>query len=698
MMQRILVSFLLIVAVANAIAQGNPDEMVRNRIIEQSIEVITESLEEGEELDYTTLLDDLNHFYDVKINLNRTDAEELSSLFLLNEFQINALFYHIDQFGPLQDIWEAQAVEGWDLVTIYNLLPFVKVSAPSEMTGVKLKDVLKDGKHDLFLRHQRILEDRQGYSPVEEGSSSSRYLGDPGRYYARYRFTFGRNISIGATAEKDPGEEFFAGNNSNGFDFYSGHIFYQDRTRIRKVAIGDYQAQFGQGLTLWSGLAFGKNAAAMNIKRTALGVRPYTSVDENRFLRGAAITLGEKNWELTAFYSRKRIDANLVSVVDTSLAGEGQNPVVSSFQLSGFHRTVSEMFDKDAIQETYMGVNLNYKAKRFQFGLTGVASEFGADVQRNLSINNQFDFNASENQVLGADYSWGRRNLNFFGETTISKNGGWATLNGLLLSLDPKATMALMYRNFSRDFQNPIANAFAESSRPQNEEAIYMALKLKFSKQWVLSTYADFYEFGWLRFATDAPTRGRDYLAQLNYKPSRKTEFYIRYRNRIRQRNGQVFDDVIDTPVDNLQENFRLNASVLVHPNIKLNSRMEMVHFRAADADLERGFLIYQDVVFKKIGWPVSFSGRFALFETDSYNARVYAYENTVLYAFSIPAYFSTGARYYAMMKYKIKKGVDLWVRYARWSYTDRQTVGSGLEEINGSNRSELMMQLRLRF
>ncbi|MGB1032468.1 MAG: hypothetical protein ACPGWM_07625, partial [Flavobacteriales bacterium] len=87
-----------------------------------------------------------------------------------------------------------------------------------------------------------------------------------------------------------------------------------------------------------------------------------------------------------------------------------------------------------------------------------------------------------------------------------------------------------------------------------------------------------------------------------------------------------------------------------------------------------------------------------ALFETDSYNARLYAYENDVLYAFSIPAYFSKGVRYYAVAKYKIKRGVDLWLRYARWYYTDRSTTGSALDEIAAPHKSEIKVQLRLRF
>jgi len=680
----------------DAAAQGNKDEMVRQRIIEQRIEIISEALDEGEELDYTTLLDDLNHFYDVKINLNNTDPLELNALNLLTEFQINALLDHIETYGPLQKIWELQSVNLWDLPTIYNVLPFVKTNSISELSGVKLKKVLSEGSHDLFLRYQRVLETQEGYAPLPQGSTASRYLGDQSRLYARYRFTYARNISVGFTAEKDPGEELFTGSQKQGFDFYSAHFFYQDKTFVRKALLGDFQAQFGQGLTLWSGLAFGKSAAVMGVKRTAQGIRPYTSVDENRFLRGGAITVGVKDLEVTAFYSQKDIDANLVSSSDT--IAEGANPVISSFQQSGFHRTENELFDKDAIRENYFGANVSYKTRSLSLGLTGVASRFDADVNRNLALYNQFEFNSNENQVVGVDYSVGLKNVNLFGETSMSANGGWATLNGALISLHPKATFAMIQRHFTRDFQNLIANSFAESSRPANESGFYMATSFKFNRRWVLSAYADYFQFNWLRFATDAPSNGRDYLMQLNYKPSRKSEFYIRYRSRIKDRNSSFIEESISVPAANHQENFRVNASFLVHPNIKLKSRVEMVHFRPEQGPKEKGYVLYQDIVFKKIGSPLSLSARMALFETDSYNARLYAYESDVLYAFSIPAYFSKGVRYYAVAKYKIKRGIDLWVRYARWYFADRSTVGSALDEISAPHRSEIKVQLRLRF
>jgi len=132
----------------------------------------------------------------------------------------------------------------------------------------------------------------------------------------RYRFSNGTKFSAGITGEKDAGEEFFTGSNKDGFDFYSGHVFYKNSGFIKRVALGDYHAKFGQGLVTWSGFAFGKSADVTSIKRPTVGLKANTSADENLFLRGAAVTFGPKKLDITVFYSRKLIDGNL-SDLDT---------------------------------------------------------------------------------------------------------------------------------------------------------------------------------------------------------------------------------------------------------------------------------------------------------------------------------------------------------------------------------------------
>lgn len=697
---KLLIPLLLLLTTIRALAQKEEDALLKQQIIEQRIESIVESLDDGIELDYTVLFDDFKYYLEHPMNLNKVTAGDLKKLYMLSDIQILRLFDHIERYGPLREIYELQAVEGWDLYTIRNLMPFVRVGAKTEITQWSFKDVLKDGSHDLFLRYSRVLEEQRGYADVSpeelEANPNARYLGSPDRLYTRYRFRYRNNLSVGLTAEKDAGEEFFGGS-QNGFDFYSAHLFYEDKGWLRKVAIGDYQAQFGQGLTLWTGFGFGKSPFIMNAKRNAIGLRPYTSVDENLFFRGSAVTLGHKNFELTVLYSDKYIDANIAERTDT-LDSEQAQFAVSSFNLSGLHRTPRELERKNSLRERNVGGNLSFKTRRLSLGVTALQTNYGQDLDRNLRVYNQFEFNQNENFVAGFDYNYLIRNLNFFGEISRSQSGGLAMVNGMMAALDKRLSVVVMQRYFSRDYHTLYANVFAERSRPTNESGLYFGLDFRPANTWQLTAYADQYRFPWLSYLVDAPSTGHEYLVQLTHKPTRKSEYYIRWRKRSKGRNPRDSDARINEPVQWEQQFFRMHAAYQVHPNLTMKSRIEFTRYQLDGNDPENGFLIYQDLIWKKIGAPWNLSLRYALFDVESFNARLYAFENDVLYFFNIPAYANRGSRFYVMSKIRLRKGVDLWLRYSRWMYIDRETIGTGLETIDGSTRSEFRAQLRLRF
>ena len=144
--------------------------------------------------------------------------------------------------------------------------------------------------------------------------------------------------------------------------------------------------------------------------------------------------------------------------------------------------------------------------------------------------------------------------------------------------------------------------------------------------------------------------------------------------------------------------NYRFHFAYKVTKSIQIKSRIEFSNYELGNNNDERGLLIYQDINYKQLSFPISFSIRYAIFESDSYNSRIYAYENDVLYAFSIPAFSGRGSRFYIVTKYHIARGVDFWLRYSQTYYADRNSVGSGKDEINGNTKSEIKAQLRFKF
>lgn len=683
-------------------AYAQDTEAEQEQLIQTRIETIAEQLSDTDpNLDYNTLLDDLLYFAEHPINLNSTNTTELEQLPMLDDIEVANLLSHIDANGKLLNIYELQAVDGFTIPLIRQIEPFVKVSDNPDASKFSFKEMMKEGTHELVLRYQQVVEQQQGYEPIEdsllEQSPNSRYLGSPQKYYARYRFNYGNKVLWGLTMEKDPGEQFFKGSMKQGFDFYSGHIFIRNIGKVKAAALGDFQAQFGQGLTLWTGLAFGKSASGTNIKRSARGLRPYTSVDENRFLRGAGATLQFGKIEVTAFGSYKLLDANITTSNDTLT--ETQESVSSIFS-SGFHRTPNELVDRQSITAAVYGGNVSYKGRRLSVGLTAVSYNFSKPVQRSDDLYNIYEFSGKQNSNYGLDYSYVWKNFHFFGEFALSQNLGFATINGVFMTLDPRVTLTAMVRHLQPQYQALYANAVTENSRVNNETGYYLGFSLNPFKSWFLNGYFDIFKFPWLRYQVNGPSFGYETLAQLIYRPSKTFEVYFRFRQKNKQLNqSSAYSETPITGIENgLRTNYRLNLQFSLSKTIKLRNRLEYTRYKRGDQAAQQGFMIYQDFIFSPVNFPVSFNARLAYFDTDSYDSRIYVYENNVLYAYSFPAYYYRGMKAYLTLHARLQRHIDAWVRVSNIFYSNRDHVGSGLEQIDGKHRTDVTVQLRFKF
>ena len=693
--RQIALFFVLLFSAGTLFAQQRKSDKID--VIEKRIELLAENLEQ-EDIDYTTLFDVLAYYYDNPLNLNTANAEELRQLNLLSKFQITNLISYRIKFGKFETLYEIRNVPGMDMESIQNILPFVEASN-KERDKFKLKNALKYGGHELFLRSYYIFEEKEGYSDIDsqqlEDNPNARYKGEPYSAYMRYRYQYRQNLSIGLTAEKDAGEEFFSGSNENGFDFYSAHLFYEGDGVVKQLAVGDYQAQFGQGLVFWSGLNFGKSADVLNIQRYGRKLRPYTSVNENLFLRGSAATVKLGSFEVTGFYSQKNIDANLASSVD-SLGRE--EVVFTSIQQTGLHRRESEIEDKNSIGETIMGGHLSFQSEHLEIGATAVQSIYDTDANRSLRLYNQFDFNSDQNLNIGLNMEANWNVFNFFGEVGQSENGGRAYVAGVNAALHSRLQLTIFNRNFDKNYQALYGGAFSESNRNQNERGTYFGATAKLSSTLTLSGYVDRYRFDWLKFLVDSPSEGGDVLAQLNWRPSRRVEAYVRYRNEVQKRNSRAEGQVMQRIEDESQSWYRVHVDYRVSESIRLKNRVEFSTYKLESSSRSNGLLLYQDLQFHKPNGWLTFVGRFAMFDTETFDSRIYAYENDVLYFFNVPAYYGRGLRTFGMLKFDLGRNIDWWIRVSRTYFTDRDAIGTGLETIPEPHRTDLRMQFRFRF
>lgn len=671
------------------------NEQEKFAIVEQRIEYFAENSGD-EEPDLNALFDRLLHYINNPLDLNSATKADLMELSLLNDMQINELLLHIERNGKLMSIYEIQSLASWDLAIIEQVLPFIFVADRLNQPKITLEQLLNSSTQELFLRWTRVIEDQKGYFPTPTDSIPA-YLGSKDKLYSRYRFKCGNYLSIGFTAEKDAGEEFFKGTQKKGFDFYSGHIFIRDIGIVKHAVVGDYLVSFGQGLTLGMGVAMGKTASALSIKRVAYKLKPYTSVDENLFMRGAATTIKLKNIETTLFASSKKIDANVTSQADTA-DGSDDGTIVSSFQNSGVHGTINDYADKHTIQQTMAGGHVSYAKRTFDIGATYYNVSYSGTLEKSINSYNQFDFTGNNNQVGGLDYTAILKNMHFFGEASMSKSKGIGAINGVIVGLDPKIGLTIMHRYYQRNYQNLYSNAFADASTPKNESGLYFGIEMKPNVKWTLNGYADMFQSPWLKSGVNAPSRGNEYLVQLAYRPNKQTEIYLRYRTKNKEYNTNLsMDDILYT-VNQNQTYYRFNLVHKIGKNFSFHTRFEQIVTKREDATNSTGYLAFQDLFYKPMSSPFSFNLRYAIFSTDDYTNRLYAYESDVLYYYSIPAYYYKGSRMYLNVRYQYKKWLDVWVKVGRWMYDNKTVISSGNDEIQGSKKTEIRVQVRISF
>ncbi len=667
----------------------NAQELDREAL-EEIIESIAESSDE--DIDFTFLFEDLYYFSKNPLNLNSANRDDLEKFQFLNDFQIEGILEYQRTAGEMQTIYELQLIKDFLTEDIQRILPFVTVEPIDKKQIPDFRKALKFGSNNLFLRTQFNLQEQRGFT--DEPDIDRQYQGNRFKYYTKYQFDYKQNIKFGFVAEKDPGEAFFKAGQKQGFDYLSAHLQINKIWKLKTLNVGDFQVRFGQGLIAWSGFSSGKSSYVLNIKKKYDGIRKYASTDENLFMRGIGTTLGTKYFDITSFVSYKFIDGNIV-IPDTISEEE---IFASSLQTTGLHRNTGELADKHTVSEFLYGGNIKYKHPKFKLGASYIEYFFGKEINKTATDYNQFDFHGNHGLNASVDYQTQFKKMFLFGEEALSLNGGYAFLNTCIVKPSDQIGLAILQRYYSKDYQALYAGGFAEQSKTTNENGVYFGTEIYPVKKMKLSAYYDIYRFLWLKSQVSSPSSGNDFFTQIDYNLNRYIKMHLRYKqeNGFQNSSGD-FSGVVPL-AEKVKREIRFHMTYQLSSQLILKNRIDFAEYKEEETETETGFMFYQDLSYEFRRLPLSFNFRIAFYDAD-YNARIYAYENDILYGYSIPAYSGEGIRTYFNLKYTlIEDFIDIWFRFSNFAYSDRDVIGSGYDEIQGSNKSEIKFQIRIKF
>ena len=618
----------------------------------------------------------LDYFIKNALDLNQAEEDDLAVFTFLNVLHVSAFLRYRELAGKLLSVYELQAIPGWDLETIQKILPYIRVGAALTIR----EDLIKRFGNGEYAVIARLV-----YNPE---TTEQIYPGGREQVFSRIQYRHANTLQWGFTGEKDSGEPWFGGRRRHGFDFYSAHLFFRKAGIVKAFALGDYAVNVGQGLIHWQSMAFRKGADILQVKRQAEVLRPYHSAGEVFFQRGAGITIGKNKWSLTGFYSSRRMDG---TVVNDSLHGGRQ---LLSWKKDGYHRSDRELSLKNTWQLNTSGVCIRLGSASNLISLNVLHYAMSAKIQKPDLPYHLFSFEGRSFTNISVDWGMTKGNVHWFGEAAVHNLKSFAFLSGLLASLDSRMSFSLLWRKISPAYQSLFGNAFTESSGVSNENGIFAGISFKPSPKWKIEGYADFYRFLWLRYQKDAPVNGTDFFIQCSHRYSKEVELLTRYRvESVNEYEDGFFLNrhTAGYPVQKRQ--WRTQLQVKINKSLMWRSRAEIIWVYGSDPEPDRGFLAYADLIYKPMMKPYSAGIRWQFFETDSYDARIYAFENDVLFRFAVPSFNGNGKRYYVDLQYDLNKKTSFWLRWAHTIVSDNNNF-----TLRSNHKTSLNVQVRFVF
>lgn len=566
------------------------------------------------------------------VNINDTAA--MASLPFITPFQHRALCNYIMLYGQLLSLRELAFVPGFDSATMALIEPMIKV-----------EPYVDERVFRPWEGHHRLVAGFGGTVEQAEGYRTGRYDGDNLRALLCYTYEYRGHLNIRFAADKDPGEPWGKGN------YYGYHIMLSDIGRVRRAVVGRYNLQFGQGLTVWTGMA-PFNIMGVSPMRFGQGIKPAGTFYEDDFLEGAAATVD---------------------------VGRGFGTTLFASQVDG-----SGLF----------GGRIDYRKDNFMAGITVAYSSLADSVSPRRYVYNDHYFRGNRMLNVGADVMWQWQRITLYGEASLAADSGTMALAaGVLIQADSRNRFGVSVRHFDAAYQNMHAQACAVGAT-QNESGIALDAIVRLPLRIDAAVSLDLHCFPSLRYGAYMPTSGQWLRLRLDRRLGRWTNATFRYAYRYKERNIPNIDSALYLGEGTLRQQCQAE--------MRSSFGRWTVALRGVGCrfDTESGV--------SQSGWALGTEARYShrrlqatvsavWYDVDGYYARIYFSESNLQYAWTMPSFNGQGLRACAVVRYGLTDRITLAAKYALSFMPGKESIGSGDSETAGNHRQTWHVQIRLK-
>ena len=611
------------------------------------------------------------------MDLNQVAREQLEQLPFLSAQQVEEIITYLYHYGPMKSVAELQMIRLLDYDTRRLLTYFIVIGSQESVDrslGDVLGSALRYGRSELMATAKVPFYQRKG--------DDNGYQGYPYRHWLRYQLTYGDQLKAGFVGAQDAGEPFFSGKNRWGYDYYAMWLQLKKQGRLESLVLGNYRVSTGMGLILNNSFGLGKLSMLQNLGRQANTLRAHASRASADYLQGAAATVRiSKSLSATAFASYRSMDATLNS-----------DGTAATILTSGYHRTETELAKKDNLKNTTFGAVVALQTNGLHASLNLVGTHLNRELRPNTaSLYRQHYAQGNDFLNVSASYGYVHPRFAVNGETAMNKQGALATLNTLSLRLGNEWTMMALYRFYAYRYTALYAQSYSDGGRIQNESGLYLGATWQPSPRWKAVAYVDYAYFPWARYQVSQTSHAWDGLLQLSYSPARWT-LNARYRLRLRQKDYQAEGVSATSLLELTAHRGRLVAEYAG----TLTTRTQLDFSLTAFDKRERGLMLSETLGYAR-RW-LRLNGGIGYFNTESYDSRVYLYEQGPLYTYAFASFSGEGIRYWLMARANIGKRLILTAKLGVTDYFDRSVIGSSYQQIKASSQTDLDLQVRWKF
>lgn len=609
------------------------------------------------------------------IALNRATREDLEQLPFLSDQQIEDILFYRYQCQNIRSTAELHLIPSLSNACARLLSHFVSVEEPSEKPYDSLLKSLHHGYHQMVLSANIPLYQRRGF--IEK-----KYLGGPIRHDFRYTFQANHQIAWGLIGAQDAGEPFFKQGNSCGYDHYAGYLLLRDFHSIKTAIIGHYRVKIGMGLVINNDFALGKTMLRYALERTTATLHPHASRTAGNYLQGTAVTIALNRYITTTnFVSYRANDATL---------NKDDSATISTLLYNGLHRTEKEILHKNNHQQFVAGTHLQYAKDGFHLAATLLHTTLSRVLRPNTTrLYKQFAPAGKHFTNLSIDYGYTNRHLSFMGETAMDKCCALATLNSLTWQASSSVQMQFIQRFYSLRYQSLFARSFGENGHVQDESGLFSSLQWRINALHQLYFAADYAYFAWPKYRQSfAGTHAIEARAQWDFQGN-NWRMNVRYNYRLQQQ------DVPDHSKLHNKHTHRMRMQT-IYPLWQWQCQTELNGVVVAQEKQSPGFLLSQTAT--KSWNAASITAHIAYFYTQDNQAALYQYERALRYQFHFLRFSGKGMRYALQSKLVCNRHFIFIAHAGLTHYFDRQTIGTGPQQIMHPVQADIQIQTILKF